>query len=130
LDMQLDEAASALAEQGCKSLPVVGADGCVVGILTETDFLRCLKSSSFLQLSLRLVEDPAIFSHCCHESLVSEAMTTPAVTVSADAGFREIVGAFHVHEGRSMPVVDGAGALHGLLLRKDFVKACHLEDLL
>jgi hypothetical protein len=29
-----------------------------------------------------------------------------------------------------MPVVDTDGRLQGLLLRKDFVRACHLEDLL
>ena len=57
-------------------------------------------------------------------------MTAPAVTVTTNAGFREIVSAFHAHEGRSMPVVDADGKLQGLLLRKDFVKACHLEDLL
>jgi CBS domain-containing protein len=71
-----------------------------------------------------------VFTHRCHETPVSEAMTAPAVTVTTDAGFREIVSAFHAHEGRSMAVVDGRGRFRGLLLRTDFVKAYHLEDLL
>lgn len=92
-------------------------------MLTETDFLHRLSAETFLGLLLRLVADEGSFSHRCHETLVAEAMTAPAVTVAANAGFREIVNAFHAHEGRSMPVVDAQGRLQGLLLRKDFVKA-------
>ena len=61
-------------------------------------------------------------------------MTSPAITVTWDAGFREIISAFHLHTGRSMPVVDDQGRLQGLLLLKDFVKptiwksCCELED--
>ena len=129
-DTRLDEAARALVKQGCKSLPVVNGDVRVVGMLTETDFLRRLKTDSFLELMLRLVEGGGDFTHRCHETPVSEAMTTPAITVTTNAGFRAIVRAFHAHEGRSMPVVDGQGRFCGLLLRKDFVNAYHLEDLL
>jgi len=129
-ETRLDEAARSLAEQRRKSLPVVDADGRVIGMLTETDFLRRLKAETFLELLLRLVADQGPFTHRCHETPVSEAMTAPAVTITTDAGFRAIVSAFHAHEGRSMPVVDDDGRLRGLLLRKDFLKAYHLEDLL
>jgi CBS domain-containing membrane protein len=130
LDTRLDEAAQSLAEQRRKSLPVVDANGGVIGMLTETDFLRRLKAETFLELLLRLIADAGNFTHRCHATPVSEAMTAPVVTVTVDAGFRKIVSAFHAHEGRTMPVVDTQGRLQGLLLRKDFVKAYHLEDLL
>jgi CBS-domain-containing membrane protein len=130
MDTRLDEAAQSLAEQRRKSLPVVDANGGVIGMLTETDFLRRLKAETFLELLLRLIADAGNFTHRCHATPVSEAMTAPVVTVTVDAGFREIVSAFHAHEGRTMPVVDTQGRLQGLLLRKDFVKAYHLEDLL
>jgi CBS domain-containing membrane protein len=129
-DTRLDEAARVLARQGRKSLPVVDDDGRVVGMLTETDFLRRLRADTFLELLLRLLEDQGVFTHRCHETPVSVAMSGPPVTVTEDAGFREIVNAFHAHEGRSMPVVNAEGHLRGLLLRKDFVKAYHLEELL
>ena len=129
-DIRLDEAARTLAGQGRKSLPVVDADSRVIGMLTETDILRRLNADTFLELLLRLVADHGTFTHRCHETPVREAMTAPAVTVAERAGFREIVSAFHTHEGRSMPVVDAQGRLRGLLLRKDFVKAYHMEDLL
>jgi CBS-domain-containing membrane protein len=129
-DTRLDDAARLLASQRRKSLPVVDTDGRVVGVLTETDFLRRLKADTFLELLLRLVADGGSFTHRCHETPVSEAMSAPAVTIPVDAGFLEIISAFHTHEGRAMPVVDAQGRLQGLLLRKDFFKAHHMEDLL
>jgi len=130
LDSRLDEAAQTMAEQGYKGLPVVDKEGRVTGILTETDFLRRLKANTFLELLLRLVAGDGIFTHRCHETPVSDAMTTPVITVTSDAGFQEIISAFHTHAGRSMPVVDGHGRLQGMLLKKDFVKIYHLEELL
>ena len=129
-DTQMDEAARIMARQGYKGLPVVDNDDCVIGMLTETDYLRRLKANTFLQLLLRLVADDEVFTHRCHETPVRDAMTSPAITVTWDAGFREIISAFHSHTGRSMPVVDDQGRLQGLLLLKDFVKTYHLEELL
>jgi CBS-domain-containing membrane protein len=129
-DTRLDVAAQQLVSQGRKSLPVVDENNCVTGILTETDFLRHLQVNSFLQLLLQLVTNQTRFTHRCHETQVREAMTSPVITIAEQAGFREILHAFHRHAGRSMPVVDDQGHLKGLLLRKDFIKAHHLEDLL
>jgi CBS-domain-containing membrane protein len=123
-ELRMDEAARSLARQGLKSLPVVDAGERVVGVLTETDFLRRLNADTFLALLLRLLEDAGSFGHRCHETLVGSAMTTPVVTVPEDAGFGEIVAAFATHEGRSMPVIGADGRLRGLLLRKDFLGAC------
>lgn len=129
-DTRLDEAARQFVSQGRKSLPVVDDETKLVGILTETDFLRRLRVDSFLELLLKLVTDQGVFTHRCHETVVGTAMTAPVFSIRAQAGFRDIVHAFHGHEGRSMPVVDGEGRLQGLLLRKDFIRAHHLEDLL
>lgn len=123
-DTRMDAAARLLVQQGLKSLPVVDERGRVVGMLTETDFLRRLHADTFLQLLLRLVEEPGAFGHSCHETAVSAAMTAPAVTVREDAGFRQILAAFRQHAGRSMPVTDAEGRLAGILLRKDFLTAC------
>ncbi|MGA7595978.1 MAG: CBS domain-containing protein [Gallionella sp.] len=126
--MHLDEAAKALVGSGYKALPVVGADGRVTGMLTENDFLRRLNVETFLQLLLNMLDEEFELKHRCHETPVSRAMTAPAVTVRENAGFAETVAAFHQHQGRSMPVVDGGGRLLGLLLRKDFLNLYHLEN--
>jgi CBS domain-containing protein len=127
-DTTLDIAARTLADSGYKGLPVVDANRYVIGILTETDFLKRLKADSFLELLLRMLEDSFEFTHSCHETTVSVAMTQPAVTVSQNAGFLEILEAFHRHGGRSMPVVAADGRLLGLLLRKDFFAAYKLKE--
>lgn len=120
-DMSLFAAATAIVRSGYKGLPVADADGRVVGMLTETDFLRRLKAESFLELLLRMLDDTFEFTHRCHETPVSAGMTAPARTVTEDAGFVEIMREFRKHEGRSMPVVGSDGRLRGLLLRKDFL---------
>ncbi|BCB25970.1 hypothetical protein SKTS_08560 [Sulfurimicrobium lacus] len=128
-DMPLDQAARALVKSGYKALPVVDTTGRVTGMLTETDFLRRLKVDTFLELLLSMLDDTFELKHRCHETPVSEAMTAPAVTVAGDAGFSEIIRAFRQHDGRGIPVVDGDGRLLGMLLRKDFITAYHLEPL-
>jgi CBS domain-containing membrane protein len=129
-DMMLDDAAKALVRSSYKALPVVDAKGCVTGILTENDFLRRLKVASFLELLLSMLDQAFELKHKCHETPVSQAMTTPVVTIDQYAGFMEIIAAFHRHAGRSLPVVDSDGRLLGLLLRKDILSACHMENLL
>lgn len=127
-DMKMDKAARILADSGYKGLPVVDTNGCVIGMLTETDFLKRLKAKNFLELLLRMLDDSFEFTHRCHETLVSAAMTQPAVTINQDAGFLEIMEAFRRHGGRSMPVTGADGKLLGLLLRKDFIAACQLKE--
>jgi CBS domain-containing membrane protein len=120
-DMTMDVAASIIAGTRYKGLPVVDTENRVVGMLTETDFLRRLNADSFLQLMLRLIADSGDFSHRCHETRVEAVMTTPVITVRVDAYFREILASLRKHRGRSMPVVDHDGRLLGMLLRKDFL---------
>lgn len=125
--MHLDDAAKTIIRAGLKSLPVVDENGCVIGMLTETDYLRQLNVDTFLELLLGMLNEGFEFKHRCHETCVSEAMTTPAVTVNRGAGFQEVVSAFHLHEGRSTPVVDSEGHLLGMLLRKDFFAYFNLD---
>lgn len=124
----LDAAARTMIRQGLKSIPVVDGGGCVVGMLTESDYLRGLGVEGFLELALKLMGEPAGLGHRYHEMPVANAMTAPAVTVHEGADFAKIVAAFRQCHGRSLPVVDHAGYLRGLLMRKAFVAACHLES--
>lgn len=120
-DMPMDQAAQAIVASGYKGLPVADRDGRVIGMLTETDYLRRLEADTFLELMLRLISDTGELSHRCHETRVAVAMTAPVTAVGPNADFRAMLLAFRRHPGRTMPVVDGDGRLLGLLLRKDLL---------
>jgi CBS domain-containing membrane protein len=122
------EAARALVSQNLKSLPVVDASDRVLGILTETDLLRCLGATSHLELLFDALAQVSAPDADCRERSVAELMTQPAITIHEQASVNETLRAFRRHPGRSMPVVDGPGRLRGLLLRKDFLHACHLGE--
>lgn len=126
-EMMLDQAARTLVQSGYKGLPAVDDQGRVIGMLTETDFLKHFHAETFLELLLRLIDDSCEITHQCHETPVSEAMTSPVVAVRMDAGFSEIMMAFRKHGGRSVPVLDDDGRPCGLLLRKDFL-ATFIQD--
>lgn len=126
--MSAGEAARALVAQSCKGLPVVDDAERVVGILTETDLLRCLGVASYLELLFDAVEHIPALDQGCGRRPLAEVMTAPAVTVAEQAGFAAVMRAFRRHPGRTMPVVDAEGRLLGVLLRKDFLHACHIED--
>ncbi len=128
--MSLAAAARGMMRQGCKALPVADADGRVIGMLTETDYLRWLGTDSLLALLLPAdagrAGDPAA---ALQAGTVGAAMTAPAVSVDLDAGVGAILAAFHRHPGHHMPVVDAAGHIRGLLSRKQFLAACPLSEL-
>jgi CBS-domain-containing membrane protein len=124
----LGAAARSFVEQGVKTLPVIDPDGRVLGVLTETDVLRQLGAASFLELLLQLLDGDGTLGDRGQDTATSAMMTTPAVTVTEHAGLREIMTAFRRHAGRGMPVVDAQGRCSGLLLRKDFLTACHLDE--
>lgn len=128
--MSLAAAARGMMRQGSKALPVADADGRVIGMLTETDYLRWLGTDSLLALLLPAdagrAGDPAA---ALQAGTVGAAMTAPAVSVDLDAGVGAILAAFHRHPGHHMPVVDAAGHIRGLLSRKQFLAACPLSEL-
>uniref|UniRef100_E6QQM5 CBS domain-containing protein n=1 Tax=mine drainage metagenome TaxID=410659 RepID=E6QQM5_9ZZZZ len=125
-DMPLDQAAAILIRSDFKSLPVLDENGCVVGILTDTDFLRWHKANTFLEILLNMEDNAFEFNHVYHEISVSAIMTAPAITVNEAASFGEIIHAFYLHDRRSMPIVDIDNHLLGLLMRKDFICAWKL----
>jgi CBS domain-containing membrane protein len=128
--MMLDEAAAIMSRQRVKGLPVATPDNRVVGILTETDYLHWLQTDSVMTLMLNISDATDLFARRGNKTAVQTIMTADVATLAEDDGFREIVSAFHTHEGGAMPVVNATGHLVGMLMRVDFLKACHLEGLL
>ncbi|AGA33423.1 CBS domain protein [Thioalkalivibrio nitratireducens DSM 14787] len=127
--MLLDEVIHGMAERALKGLPVLDDKRRVVGVLTETDLLRHFGVATFTQFLHRYLADPDILEHSLYETPVSAIMTSPVLTVEVDARFSRIVEQFHAKHSNRLPVVDRNGVLVGVLSRKDFIHAFHLEGL-
>ena len=128
-EMTLATAARQLADSGYKSLPVIDSAGRVVGMLTETDFMKQLKAKDFVTLLLQLQAGTFDVTHQFNHAIVSTAMTQPVVSIFPEAGFMDIMAAFGKHGGRSMPVIAADGKMSGLLLRRDFFEAYTLNNI-
>ena len=124
----LTQAARQLVTSGYKSLPVVDGEGNVVGMLTETDFMKYLKVKDMMTLLLQLLEGTFDVTQQYQQTIVSTVMTQPVVSIPQHAEFMDIIVAFEKHGGRSMPVMSVDGKMSGLLLRRDFFAAYALND--
>jgi CBS domain-containing membrane protein len=124
----LQQAIEALNRQDLKTLPVTDSTRRVVGILTENDVLRSIGCKGPLGLLARLSRDEPSPADELKRTAVGSVMTSPAVTLARDAGFRRIMATFARHGGRGTPVVEDDGRLAGLLLRRDVLAACHRDE--
>jgi CBS domain-containing protein len=127
----LKEAAAVLARNGISGLPVVDADGVVVGVLSEADIL--VKESGppprHAGLLAWLLEpsDPSLPAKL-EARTAGEAMTSPALTIGPGRPVRD--AASHMLEDgvNRLPVVDETGRLVGIVTRADLVRAFTRSD--
>ncbi|GAB3798631.1 IMP dehydrogenase [Micromonospora zhanjiangensis] len=88
-------------------VPVVGADGALVGIVTNRD--------------MRFVSDPA--------TPVSQIMTRmPLVTAPVGVSKPDALALLRRHKVEKLPLVDESGRLRGLITVKDFTKTEQFPD--
>ncbi|MEI6128300.1 MAG: CBS domain-containing protein [Pseudomonadota bacterium] len=120
------EAAGIMAGQGISGMPVVDDGHCVVGIISERDFLRLFSENNAgttMGLIVRLLEQ----GDCCGKPLqglkAEDIMTSPAITVSEGSKVDEIVNLFTERTINRAPVVDTGGCLRGIVTRSDILKA-------
>ncbi|MES9523569.1 CBS domain-containing protein [Streptomyces capoamus] len=103
------------------ALPVVEGEGRVVGVVSEADLLpkeELRDDPDAGYLSLRRTIDVAKAGALTAEEL----MTSPAVTVRANATLAEAARTMARQEVKRLPVVDGAGLLAGIVSRADLLK--------
>lgn len=125
-DVPIGEVVERLATRDYTALPVVDADRCVVGIISDTDML----SAGVTQLSLSLHKvSGAEHVRECIERLhregrtVRDAMTKPAITVTPVMSLKDAAHIMHTHRLKRLPVIDDSGRLVGVLGRLDVLKS-------
>lgn len=116
-DTRVKQAVTLLAERRISALPVVDSLGHVFGIVSEADLIRgafAHDARAHEMLRDDTGRRPAL--------LVSEVMTSPAVTVRERTDLAEVVELMTSRSLKSLPVVDAQGRAVGMLSRSDVLR--------
>ena len=121
------EAAGLMLAHRISGLPVVSADGTLVGIVSEGDFLRRSELGTgrkrprwlaFLMSSGRMADE---YVHL-HGRTVDEVMSTDVATTSQDAPLDEVVDLMGRRRIKRVPVTED-GKIVGIVARSDLLRA-------
>ncbi|MGW5102023.1 CBS domain-containing protein [Streptomyces sp. NPDC004100] len=110
-----------MEQWGVSALPVLEGDGRVIGVVSEADLLpkeEFRDSEPDRLTQLRRMADLAKAGAVT----AGELMSTPAVTVHADAMLPEAARIMAVKGVKRLPVIDAQGALVGVVSRGDLLK--------
>ncbi|GAA2675971.1 CBS domain-containing protein [Streptomyces aculeolatus] len=121
------EIVAAMRKWRVSALPVLEGDGRVVGVVSEADLLR---KEEYRDSPLP-VADPARWPDGIVKAgavVARGLMTTPAVSVRADATLAEAARAMALRRLKRLPVVDGEGRLTGIVSRGDLLKVFLRSD--
>lgn len=124
----LKEVARILIDRRISGVPVVDAEGTVLGIVSEGDFL--LKEARGTTDHRRLWSRLRNREHDAEIALATTAgdlMTTPAITIDAGQSLHAAAALMASRTVNRLPVVDG-GKLVGILTRADVVRAFVRSD--
>jgi CBS domain-containing protein len=130
-DSPLKEVARLLVEHRISGLPVVDADGFVVGVVSEEDFLARsagIEPVRHRPLSWAWTGAPDRRAvERLHATTAGEAMTAPAITIGADRPVSEAAALMSKSDVNRLPVVED-GRLVGIVTRADIVRAYARSD--
>ncbi len=113
--------AAIMAERKVSGLPVLDADGSVVGVVSEADLLyKEDQGGNGLPAALAGPRARAARAKAAAD-VAGEAMSSPAVTIGPDATVAQAARLL-AHRGyKRLPVVDEAGKLVGIVSRQDLL---------
>lgn len=124
-DMTVKHAANLLSAHGFTALPVLDADGRLIGVVTEADLVRDRfpRDARYHPGENTVPDDPPEPP----AGTVGGVMTTPAVGMGAGTDVVDLVRVLLDDRIRSMPIVDGAHVV-GVVTRRDLVRALARDD--
>lgn len=124
----LREAAALLAERKISGLPVVDAEGHVVGVLSEADIVvKAGGETREHRLLGWLLESDVDLADKIAARTVGDAMSAPATTIDAHRRVHEAAKLMAAEGINRLPVVDGE-RLVGIITRADVVRAFARSD--
>lgn len=106
-----------LARLRVSSLPVVDERGRIQGVVSEVDLLR-----DAIVPDIRAHLRPEEGSQRLPATVVSEVMSSPAITVHERTDLAEVVNLMATARLKSLPVVDGHDHVVGMISRSDVIR--------
>jgi CBS-domain-containing membrane protein len=119
-----------LRGKGISGVPVVGPDGRVMGVVSESDLLRKEEFKSPLEDAPLNFESPAHQERRrrAEADTAYDLMSTPAITLGPASTVIEAARLMAMHHVTRLPVVDHRGLLMGIVSRGDLLKAFNRPD--
>lgn len=114
-DMAVYEALRLLHERDVRHLPVV-AEGALVGMISDRDLRGIFTWEPQLETFIGAAEGRLFAS-------IASVMSSDVVTVRTDTTVEEVIDRFLEHRVGAVPVLDGAGALVGIISYVDILRA-------
>jgi len=114
-----------MRERRISALPVVGATGQVLGVVSEADLM--LKEEKPHHRGGALVEPHGDEARAMARNAAA-LMTSPAITVRQDASLTEAARLMHHRHVKRLPVVDAEDHLVGIVSRADVLSAFARSD--
>ncbi len=126
-DIPIADAIKLMLDRHFSGLPVVSADGTLLGVVSEGDFLRRHELDTERKRSwlLEFLASPGKMADeyvQSHGRRVEDVMTVKLITVGPEATLREAVDIMSRRQVKRLPVVSD-GKLVGILTRRDVLRA-------
>jgi CBS-domain-containing membrane protein len=129
-DTPVGQIAHLLRERHISGVPVLDAAGKVIGIVTEIDLIKRharLHFPVYLPFleSLVFLESPRHYQEEVRRALgttAQEIMTQPVRTARPDTDVQDIATMMVEERSNPIPILDGAGALVGIVSHTDIVR--------
>lgn len=124
-EMPVPDLVALLVQRGYRSLPVVDGERRLVGIITDGDLMRRAGLVARLGLQDRLTPEQVqvqVAALQAGPSRAADIMSSPAITVCADAKVRKAAALMAKHGVKRLPVVDVDNRLLGLISRVDVMR--------
>jgi CBS-domain-containing membrane protein len=119
-------AATLLAEKGISGAPVIDGQGCIVGVISEKDFLRRMGAGpggSFMQVIALCLKNKGCLATAMINRTAGDLMSVPPITARADVSMGAVAALLRDKNINRLPIVDPDGRPVGIVTRTDLVNA-------
>ncbi|MGW3151832.1 CBS domain-containing protein [Streptomyces sp. NPDC001177] len=116
-----------MQDWGVSALPVLEGEGRVVGVVSEADLLPTEELRDSPEEGYALLHRPADVAKA-GALTAGDLMTSPAITVRANATLAEAARIMAHQKVKRLPVVDESGLLAGVVSRADLLKVFLRDD--